>query len=268
MFKRARYLVSQFGMVKLWKYRIAPFRRFGQFQQEWGFMQALSFCSSLLTKKGVFAVNLSGLQGSVRMRVGTSDVTTFIKIFFKKEYDFKLDFEPKLIIDAGANVGYSSVFFASKYPDAEIIAIEPEDTNFELLEHNCSAYPNVKLLKGGLWSKSATLRILNLEKADKAGYMVEEAKEGEEGAFRSYTVGELLKQSEYDFIDILKMDIEGAEKEVFSVNAKDWIGKVKAIFVELHDYMIPGCEEALNSATRDIAFEQTRKGENVALIKG
>lgn len=97
--------------------------------------------------------------------------------------------------------------------------------------------------------------------------MVEEARPGEKGAFRSYTVSELLKQSEHRSIDLLKMDIEGAEREVFSLGAEAWIGKVKAMFIELHDYMVPGCRKALEGAVAGQGFTTLRKGENVVLVR-
>lgn len=267
MLKRIRYLVSQLWPIRFYKCRIAPLMRFFQFVREWGALGALSFCSSLLLKRGEHVIRLSCLKRPLHMRLGTSDVTTLIKIFFRLEYDVPLDFEPDFIIDAGANVGYSSVYFANRYPDADIIAVEPEDTNYTLLKKNCSPYENIRPLRGGLWSKSVTLKISNLVGGDKAGYMVEETDREDKAGFRSYTISEILQMSGHDSIGILKMDIEGAEKEVFSADADDWVGNVGAIFAELHDYMVAGCRKAMEKAVEGKGFKTIKRGENVILVR-
>jgi hypothetical protein len=67
-------------------------------------------------------------------RQGTSDSEVFKDIFVRRNYRLPVYTRPKLIIDGGAYVGYSSLYFSLKYPEAKIIAVEPEDSNFELLE--------------------------------------------------------------------------------------------------------------------------------------
>ena len=73
----------------------------------------------------------------IYLRRYTSDYSTFKQIYVKKDYDISIDFEPKIIIDAGANVGLASVYFANRFPNAIIYAIEPEQSNFEALVQNC-----------------------------------------------------------------------------------------------------------------------------------
>jgi len=75
-------------------------------------------------------------------------VLTFEKIFLDREYDLSfLNLDPKVIIDGGSNVGYASVFFANRYPDARIISVEPEASNFRLLVKNTRSYPNVTRIR-------------------------------------------------------------------------------------------------------------------------
>ena len=66
-------------------------------------------------------------------------------------------------------------------------------------------------------------------------------------------------------IDILKVDIEGAEKEVFSDTSK-WIDRVGSLIVETHDHMKPGCSQSVHSATRGFHHEW-RRGENLYLSR-
>ncbi len=93
---------------------------------------------------------------------------------------------------------------------------------------------------------------------------VKEAEVGE-GMVKAITIAEILDQSGADRIDILKLDIEGAEKEVFS-NDTDWLEKVDLMIIELHDHDKPGCSAAVYSAISRHDFTKFQRGENVFLV--
>jgi FkbM family methyltransferase len=202
------------------------------------------------------------------IRKHTSDIHVFRSIFVKKELEVPIEINPKLIIDAGAYTGLSALYYSSKYPQAKIIAVEPESSNFELLEKHTKYIPNVVRVKSGLWYRNAFLRIINKDK-DKWAFVVKEVVENEPYDTPAITILSLLKQSGLDSeqIDILKLDIEGSEKELFSKNSDKWLGKVKVIVIELHDRITKGCTEALFSAIRDSAWDEHRKGEKVILVR-
>ena len=61
------------------------------------------------------------------------------------------------------NIGYASVFYANKYPEAEVLAIEPDSSNFEMVEKNTFNYPNIKRIQSAIWGKSTYLKIKNPE---------------------------------------------------------------------------------------------------------
>jgi Methyltransferase FkbM domain len=75
------------------------------------------------------------------------------------------------------------------------------------------------------------------------------------------TVPEIMREHGLDRIDLLKVDIEGSEMEVFS-HADAWIGSVDAISVELHDRFKPGCSSAFFKAVEDFPVRLER-GEDV-----
>lgn len=79
------------------------------------------------------------------VRNQTSDVEIFEQIFIRQEYNFTVNKPPEVIVDAGANVGFASIYFASKYPNSKIIAIEPEESNFRLLKKNTDSYEKMGL---------------------------------------------------------------------------------------------------------------------------
>src|SRR6185369_12585741 len=97
----------------------------------------------------------------ISLRLKTSDIATFKKIFLDREYDFPLEKKPETILDAGANVGFASVFFAQKFPTAKIVAIEPEASNFALLKKNSSPYPNIIPVQGALWNENKVIDLVD-----------------------------------------------------------------------------------------------------------
>lgn len=208
------------------------------------------------------------LKQKIFLRKDTSDVNVFAEIFLFKDYKYNLPFIPRTIVDAGANVGYASLWFHKKYPDAQIIAIEPEQSNFELLEKNTKEIPNITPLKKGLWSSVTTLEIIN-ESGSKYGFITIEAPNSKDG-IETTTVTNLLDIFEskgIHEIDIFKIDIEGAEKELFSKNLDTWINRVKIIIIELHEESHPGCTDIFMHAINKFGFELlTVKGENLVYI--
>jgi hypothetical protein len=70
----------------------------------------------------------------------------------------------------------------------------------------------------------------------------------------------------YSTIDILKLDIEGAEKEVFS-NCDKWLGNVRILMIELHDHLKPGCSSIVYSALAKFNFSECRNGTTIVLTR-
>lgn len=200
------------------------------------------------------------------IRKDTSDIIVFRSIFVFRELNIPTKIEPKLIIDAGAYTGLSSLFYSLKYPDAKIIAVEPEDSNFKILEENTVGVPNISRKKSGLWNRNTFLKVVDTN-AGKWGYMVKEVSESENYDVKAVTISSLLEESGFSEIDILKLDIEGSEKELFSSDFGSWIDKVNAIVIELHDRIRPGCSEAFYAALDKEKWIEYRESEKVILIK-
>jgi FkbM family methyltransferase len=200
------------------------------------------------------------------IRKDTSDIYVFMSIFVLGEFKLPLKINPKLIIDAGAYTGLSALYYSSKYPSAKIIAIEPETSNFKILEKNTKHLPNIKRIKGGLWDKNAFLKIRD-RGTGKWGFAVEEVSELEDFDVKAVTIEKILKESEFDKIDILKLDIEGSEKQLFSKNYQSWLKKVNIIVIELHDRIINGCTESLYSAINKNEWKEYKEGEKVIFIR-
>ena len=212
----------------------------------------------------VIQVYLKPAQGHVWIRPGTSDVECLKKVFLEIEYALPFDFSPRLIVDAGANIGMATLYFASKFPNAKIVAVEPEQSNFEILYKNCAHLPNVTLIQAALWPLEEPVWIEN-PADDKWSFAVSRsAVSAAHGlSVPAVTVSTLLQKSGCEQIDWLKLDIEGAESELFSTNVEPWIKKVKIITIELHDFVREGCSRAFYSAIMKRKFKQVTRGETI-----
>jgi len=200
------------------------------------------------------------------IRKGTSDINVFISIFLLRDLDLQLKMEPKLIVDAGAYTGLSTLFYASKFPRAKIIAIEPEQSNFEILERNTGGIKNVDRIQAGLWNRDACLKIIDRQ-TGKWGFAIKEVSGGEKHDIKAVTIDTILKTSGVQEIDILKIDIEGSEKELFSGDCNAWIDKVKVIVVELHDRFKEGCTSAVLSAINQDKWDKFQKGDKTVFVR-
>ena len=172
-----------------------------------------------------------------------------------------------MILDCGGNIGCSAVFFANVYPNAQIYSVEPEIRNFKMLTYNTIFYDKVHPINAALWDKETFIKIAD-ENADTNGYMTIETTADDSDALKTTTVSKLLAESGFDEIDLLKIDIEGAEKEVFSApNVDEWLSKVKVLVIELHDRMKKGCSRAFFKAVSNYDWHFEFRGENLILMR-
>ncbi|MEI6076515.1 MAG: FkbM family methyltransferase [Verrucomicrobiota bacterium] len=167
------------------------------------------------------------------VRNNNSDLSVLYQVFGEQECAVLLDFPANVIIDGGANVGYTSVFFALRYPNASILAVEPNSENCEIFKRNCAHFPNIELVKGAIWYSNTPLKIAN--PGDRSWMIkVQEAESpGLEGV-PSFTIDNLLSGLNVRRADILKLDIEGAEKDLFSKGNLAWIDLMHCLIIETH----------------------------------
>lgn len=149
------------------------------------------------------------------------------EIFIDKLYKQNLSERP-YIIDCGANIGLSIIYMKMLYPNAEIIAFEPDEKNFDLLSKNIKSfeYSNVKLFKEAVWINNETLQFSN---EGSMNSKIEVVTKHNSVNVKGTRLKELLIRN----IDFLKIDIEGAEFRVI-IDIADKLHLVKNMFVEYH----------------------------------
>ena len=99
------------------------------------------------------------LSHAVRLRLHTSDTMLFGGVIIDEEYSFGLPFFADVIVDVGANVGLTSIFYAKTFPNARILAIEAERSNFDLMLKNVRPYPNITPIHAALWGSEGYISI-------------------------------------------------------------------------------------------------------------
>jgi FkbM family methyltransferase len=236
----------------------APFRR------RYGAIHGarLALAARRLGYKGapgeLVALPVPGLAHPLVGRARTADSAVFQQHFMWEELaEGDLPATAQLVVDAGANVGYSAVWFARRYPGARIICLEVEPANVALLRRNTAGFPGVEVIEAGLWSRATRLAIADPGAAANAFRVVE----APDGPIPALGVADILERAGAARIDILKIDIEGAELEVFAEGSACWLDRVEVLLVELHDGMRPGCVEALERALQGRPFRRSRSGE-------
>ena len=125
----------------------------------YGFL--LGVIGTLFNTRFRFKLTRRDCQSPIWLRVPSSDVLTCEQIFISEEYKVSTEILPKVIVDAGANTGLTSIYFANKFPDAKIIAIEPEQSNIEMLKLNTAPYPNIIPIQAALWHRNEEIDLVD-----------------------------------------------------------------------------------------------------------
>lgn len=158
-----------------------------------------------------------------------SFLSAYKEIFVNKIYDFNFHSGKPKILDLGANIGLSVLFFKTIYPEAQITAFEADPRIFRYLEINVpgNGFKDVELINKAVWDKNCDLKFYP-DGAD--GGHVANIGEGKPIKIEAININEFLRDRQFDF---LKMDIEGAEEIVFPA-CKEYLSRFKYIFVEYH----------------------------------
>lgn len=229
------------------------FNRFG--------LRGLKFLfTRLYGKAKLLILDYPQFKAPIYLRNQTSDIPTFYQCIFNEDYNINFDFEPKVIFDLGSNIGLSVFYFKSKYPDAKVICVEPEEGNFDLLLKNTKSFEDVHCFQAGVWHRDAKLKIED-EEVNSWCFTVKESEDNR--GLSAVTIDGLMQSCNVDYIDVLKIDIEGSEKYLFSENYENWLPKVKVIIIELHDKFMPGCAKSFFNAIQEYDFALMQKGENI-----
>lgn len=194
-------------------------------------------------------VDFRSLLYPIEVRPGTTDLATVLDTIVREEYGKYLpNGGIQSMIDAGAFIGDTSSWFLSRFPKLSVWALEPNPENYWLASRNLGRYVGrAEVLPFALSHTAGTVHF----SGDATGGGI--ADSGIE--VESVTIPKLLSRVPGHCVDVLKIDIEGAELDLFTKGSLDWLGQVKLIIIELHGVAI---EEAVLEVLKVHGFNARR----------
>lgn len=218
-----------------------------------GWRAALPLWGAVFGLTGVETV-VHSRQVPAPLHVRLADLPQYGHVIERAAYALPWSHAPQVIIDAGAHIGFTAIYLAHQHPQAHIYSLEPATSNFRLLCANTAFYPQITPIHAALWNDVTTLAVVTPNRQMHPGTFRTQAPTNAApfqviGQVTATTIPQLLADYEIDFVDLLKVDIEGAEKEVFA-EAEAWIDRVGVIIMEPHDRFRPGCTATFLNATR------------------
>lgn len=213
---------------------------------------------------------------------GKADRITFSQIFSREDYSLTLINREEevlscyeeilslgkspLVLDVGANIGLSAVYFKIKFPAAHLIAVEPEENNFKFLQRLASQY-GFYPIQGGLASRKGFLGVVDPGLGEN-GFRTEElGPDKSMASVQGIPLDDLAKFGEETIPFLLKIDIEGAEKLAFETLSAS-LANFKLICIEPHDWLLVG-SAGMNPFLRQISkfdFDLVVRGENIFFL--
>jgi FkbM family methyltransferase len=271
------FLSSIYSLYQLTKLFINKFHSFDRpLQKKHQFLYAI--WNKFDTKKQGNEIRVEYKNNPIFLRPSSSDLAVFNQVMVNEEYEvlasLALDTfgttKVKTIVDLGGNIGLTSVFLANRFPTAQIISVEPDTHNFKYLTKNCAPYRNIKALNAAVWSSEKQLTI-DSNFRDGAEWSRSVMSNSESSTTNqlidAITIKKIMETTDTDNIDILKMDIEGAEAELFLNDPvfPDIMKKTKVLAVEVHEEFIS--KDKVRGILTNAGFSITVSGESLVGCK-
>lgn len=173
----------------------------------------------------------------VWVRCGTSDYRTLDEVFRFRVYESVVAAIPpcRTVIDLGGNIGLAARYFTAVYPDCQIVSVEPDAENQELFRRNMASVPvsRWRLIPAAVWRDNAPVAIATPDNpTDYDSIRVVPGSNGD-CAVEGLTPVEIIRRSGFQTVDLMKIDVEGAEAELFTGDLA-WLDRVRAIAIEFH----------------------------------
>lgn len=237
-------------------------------------------CLTKPSRSGQLAKLAHRRFGPLYIRPGTSDPFVLEQVLIDSQYDLAdapqfariveayrtalRKGETPLIVDCGANIGLSALYFSALFPQARVVAIEPSAANAAVARRNVAGRDKIRIMEAAIDSRA---RELILADPGLGSWGLVTRADGPGAAVRSTTMNDILRESGAERCLIAKIDIEGAERELFAANL-EWLDRVDLLIIELHDWLYPGegGSVALFSALAGRRFDFLMRQENLCFF--
>lgn len=229
-----------------------------------------------LTGAYTAGVHISGV-GRFHMRAGDSDVEVVRQIFLENQYQLRPAVEARvrarydsiigsgrkpIIVDAGANIGASSMWFRREYPAAAIVAVEPDPQNLRVLRMNAEGRGEIDVVPAAIGGREGFVKIEDYG----SGWSTRTRRD--ECGVPIITMANAFARVTDGVPFIAKIDIEGFEDDLFAQNV-DWLNEVYVVAIEPHDWLRPGerTSRSFQMVMGRLDFEIFISGDNLIYVR-
>lgn len=190
------------------------------------------------------SVKLRRIPFPIWFRPGSPDAHAIIQNLVRQEYgNLPGIFDCKTILDAGAYIGDTSIFFLNRFPESTVVTLEPDSEAYEIALKNLASYNGRSIAYNyALWGIETELYLEDCFVNRRTSANAINA-----SPVRAVTVQSICKQSNLNHFELVKLDVEGAEESIIDSNSLDWLDSVKLLIVEFHGDRIQNkCLEILS----------------------
>lgn len=189
--------------------------------------------------------------------------------FYYGEYGFDIP-RPNRILDLGAYCGYTPVYFANRFADAQIICVEPSASSFRLLLANTAPYPNIRCLPAAVWHERAELKHAGQLLGDWGNFFSPTGGFAAERVVPGYTISDILQMHGWTSADFIKCVVEDASVPVLSNPVRPWLDELTCVATKpvAGSWPHPDDEASLRAAFPDEEFEQSSRGAELIVFMG
>ena len=185
----------------------------------------------------------------------SSDTKVLYEMLVTQDYEIVDTADAKSIVDGGANIGLASRFFLRRYPAAHAVAVEPFPETMEVCKRNLEAFSDrASAIQGAVWPQEGTVDLD--PQGQEWANQVKASSHAKGNSVPAYSMSSLISLSGGS-VDILKLDVEGSEKEIFKTGTMEWLPFVRNIVIELHD---EECRERFFTALSSFDYEVSNRG--------
>lgn len=223
-------------------------------------------------------VRIATKYGPMHLRPRDSDMLVIRQIFIDGDYDLqklsqmdriKASYarilaagDTPVVIDAGANIGAASMWFATQFPEATFIAVEPDAGNAAIARLNLAPLTRASVVEAAIGGSPG---VVHLQTFENGGWGARTRRS--DCGIPVVTINQLLAEVPRGKLLIAKIDIEGFESDLFSTNI-EWVDEAAAIIIEPHDWLFPegGTSQSLQAAMVGKGRELLISGENLVFV--
>ncbi len=215
---------------------------------------------------------------TIRVRRGTSDLEVVRQVWRDEQYVIPQDeqvarlkrFEAAIrsrgkvpvIVDAGVNIGAAAIWFAREWPDARVVAVEPDAANVAMARKNCASHDRIEIVEAAIGGEGGFVAV----NSEVEAYAVT-TKRADSGC-RVVTVDDCVATVEGGELFAVKVDIEGFEDDLFAANT-GWLDRAALVYIEPHDHIFPdrGTSRHFQAEMGRRNFDLLIRGENLVDIR-